>query len=52
MNVIKCKRGEKNKVLLEKEYLNIIDKPTLCENIKEALKNYTNDANVILDNCS
>ena len=40
------------KVLLEKEYLNIIDKPTLCENIKEALKNYTNDANVILDNCS
>ena len=43
------------KVLLEKEYLNIIDKPTLYENIKEALKNYTmneNDANVILDNCS
>jgi len=43
------------KVLLEKEYLNIIDKPTLCENIKEALKNYTmneNEANVILDNCS
>jgi hypothetical protein len=43
------------KVLLEKEYFNIIDKPTLCENIKEALKNYTmneNEANVILDNCS
>ena len=43
------------KVLLEKEYFNIIDKPTLCENIKEALNNYTmneNEANVILDNCS
>ena len=38
------------KVMLEKEYMNIIDKPTLYENIKEALKNYTNDENVILDN--
>lgn len=41
------------KVLLEKEYENIIDKETLYENIKESLNNYTmneNDTAIILNN--
>jgi hypothetical protein len=43
------------KVLLEKEYMNIIDETTLNENIKEALNNYTmnsNDTNIILSKIS
>lgn len=41
------------KVLLEKEYGNLIDKETLYENIKESLNNYTmneNDTVIILNN--